>query len=1323
MSIDWSKYGVKQNDDSGINWDKYLPKVNTDKPIETPDQTRQRLNLPTLTQALSSPLGVTKKQLNTNDSASPTPTLPPLSQTLRTPLNTTPEQRANAPVTPELPGRDIPFIGDTLRALDRIEANPIRRKIGELAQDFYTPGTGLSAVNALTQGAESLVSKLAPKAVSSLAGRAGAKAASEAIVGAPLGAAQYLANQGGKGNVRGTDIAAQGLAGAALGGAIGGAIPIAGAAISKFANTPFGTSLANMAKRKQSIPQELETRVSEALKQKTVTMPGVLRPASQESYINKVMSEINPIVTERMTPPLENPDELARWIKPFFGDISMNEMRRLSYDELVELANGVRQNMSMVDIAQQVAKERGYNLMEILDGKLPSIGERAKLDASKRAYGIYDAPELNIRRPVTPQQAEKAAATAAEEAEKMKGNWFTNLFGQQGVGISPFGSNKRINANPLTTKDQIVSSSIKKDAQGVKGAIAAQGRAVYQNLVDRLDPLKRISNQTYESAMDASRSNNIANVIVNDSFVNPEGVVIGPSLKKTFQKVARGQDRDFIDYLTLRHAETRLKRGERVYAENLGMTPEKVRQRLDMYDSRNPGFAKIAAEWDQFNDNVLRTYGVDEGMISENLYNALREKNPNYSPMRRQFSLSEKPGKRFLAKSTGSAFSGQNAPIQKVSPTGSVRNIVDPRKTTVESVGAWVNASMRNRVMQSMVDAIKRDPEAFKGVAQIVKQPKGKTDLRKVLLDNGIDDFAEELNSDFAKLFKTTKVDKDNIVRAMVKGEPVYIQVDDPEIIKALIGMGPQASNILIDTLSMFSNATKRGATGLLAPVFAVKGATMDLVQSAIQAKKPAEQVGLTVYSILSGIGDKLKIPGLRNLAQEYKRAGGEYSAALKGDRKLNTNVSNMTRYPLLSPQSVAKGAKRAVTFPFKALEAVGDIAENAPRMAAYKSEMRRLGGERTPENVRQAMSAAREITTNFSRKGALSRDIESFVPYNNAAVQGTYRVLKGIKDNPVKTIAAIGTLAVLPKMYEYFQFADDPDYQNLPARERYRFLIVNKNKDGTFTKIPMEPAYNSFGELTIEAMRSLRDNDPNAFKGAADALANAWLPPAVTGALQGVTQGTGPVGSLAGSANSTVFAPAAAIMSNKSFTGAPIVPKSIEGRNEQYQYDERTSAVAKKIGEYTKMSPVQVDYLIRAYGGDPARLILPLTSDVGQGNVRNTLLKNFIVDPAFTNTLSNDFFNARTQLNKAHQDNQDLGVPLPSWYDENLRKSITSTAKGSISKQVSELSAQKKEINANKLLSAEAKTKRLREVQQRINQIYIDINSKLQQKGVPTNE
>jgi len=1179
---------------------------------------------------------------------------------------------------------------------------------------------------------------------------------------------------------------------AAAGAAIGAA---GGALFSRFMKnrTPIETPTADVVP--ESAPGILKARV--------VTKPG----------LNQVLEQMKPLVTERMTPPLENPNELAKWIQRNFknagDDISLNEIRKLDYEEMRSLSEEIRKQLTVEESARAVAKDLGYDYDKLLSSKsIPKdLVERAKKTQElQEAYGVKSPvtrtdvvrsnldvkPKTEITEPVksqadvstakteiksnvepNPVSAEQmgsasepsprsteittreqeinakpfneltqddieylleqskapetmsAATNDLQPAAAQQQDLFTDLFGEQNLGISANRSSIR-GQGPVTTEDMIVSRSIRNDKEGAVEAVKAQVRAAYQDHVDALDPLKKLGDDVYDTAMDANRANNIANVIVDDAFVNMQGEVIGESLKDVFTKVARGQDKKFLDFLNLKRATTRMKRNEKVFDDRLQMTPEKVNERIDYLERTYPGFEAISNDYYNFWNNV-RQIGVDEGLISQEMKTALESAEPYYVPQMRQFSRSEKPGRDFIAKSSKQSLSGQKAPIQKLSEGGSGRPLVDARKSTIEAVGAWTNAVMRNRALQPVARALKENPDAFKGIVSVVdntanvsKQSIG--DINAIIQKDGIEGLINAFDNNFEMVMnkgKNINLDEENILRVMVDGEPMYMRVEDLEVVKAAISMGPQATSLLTDVMGAMSNATKRGATGLLAPVFAVKGATMDLASSAIQARNPVKQAAYTVYSIFSGIGDALDIPGLRTWAQEYRRQGGGYSYALKGERNVNKSIDNLTRYPKLSGRNALKTGKKIVASPFNILEGIGNIAENAPRIAASRIELERLGGEITPENIRKAMNAGREATVNYSRKGLKTSEIESIAPYSNAAVQGTRRVLKAFKDNPVRTTAAVGVIAVIPKLIEYSRFHDDEDYKNIPARERMRHTFVSKNADGSFVKVPLDPAYTSFGEMTIEGLRAFKDGDSKAFKGSMDALVNAWTPPMLTGLLQGLTKDTGVQGSLAGLANATVFGPPTSIISNKSFTGSPIVPQSMEDRSGRNQYDEKTSALAKKIGQWTNFSPVMTDYIIKSYGGDAARIGLPLTSSLGQGNVRNTLLRNFITDPTFTNTLSEDFYAAKDKLNEAYANFNEVGEELPSWYNDDLRKALNSSAKDSVSKSLSELRNYKKQITADKSLNDKERTAKLKEIQEQINNIYIRVNSALSESGV----
>lgn len=903
-------------------------------------------------------------------------------------------------------------------------------------------------------------------------------------------------------------------------------------------------------------------------------------------------------------------------------------------------------------------------------------------------------------------------------AEKFKQSWHEQLFGTQGVGITPqFMSTKR---NTLTTEGQIVDNPLKNNITGAIETAKASARNVYQNHVDMNSPIKRISKEAYDASIDANRSNQLANVIVTDKFVNPQGEVIGKGLKEIAHQAGRGTFNALEDYLIARHAITRMGRGEKVYDDKLAMTPEKIAERVAQLETMYPEFKQIGKDWDGYFKNVRQVYGVNEDLIPPSLANLLEEQNPNYAPMRRQFTMAEKiKGVGFSGQKP--LFSGQSAPLKGVSPVGSTRKIVSPFRSAIEQTGAWVNAAMRNRVMKEIANKISEDPVTMKGIAEIVQPPKGQWNLKEILEKEGEDKYLEMLQEDFNKLFNKTRLDEDNVVRAMVKGEPVYIKVHDVEAVKALAGMGAEQTGLALKIFGTLSNAIKTGATGFLSPLFAAKSVTMDVTQALIQSEAPLKHAGYVVGSVFSSIADTLNIPVLRNMAQDFYRSGGGYSSVLRGERGLNNSVAQLRKDPFLSPQGLWKGLKTTVGVGtlFKPAIKISDIAENMNRIAAYNYKLRQLG-ERTPENVREAMNYAREITTNYSRKGRQSQLLEAVIPYNNAAVQGMYRFAKAWKQNPIKTAAMVGTLVISPKLYEYAMFHDDPDYQKIPARERYRNIFIRKNADGTFDKVPMPPEYAAIGALTTDMLRAYKDGDPEVFKGVTDSLMNAYTPPAVSGTTQGLTQGGGIEQSIAGLANATSVSPIAAVYGNKSFTGAPIESMKVQDRSPQYRYDERTSGVAKWLGEKLKFSPMKIDYVLKSYGGDPARILLPLTSDVGSGRMQSTIMKNWITDPVFTNTLTDDFYSAKEKLSQAYRDHKEVNAELPKWFSEDMYKLMNSQAKGSISKQLSALNDEKRLVQTDKALTNSEKSQKLREIQAEMNEIYLEAITKVKEAGIP---
>lgn len=119
--------------------------------------------------------------------------------------------------TKQLPGRDIPIVGPTLKFLDKVQQ--FTEPAAKIAEEYYTPGAGLSAIGAFRGAGEAALGRIAPKIAygAGIGAKAGKEAILEGAAGTVLGAGQAAARhpEDAKGMLRGAESGA--LAGAGLG--------------------------------------------------------------------------------------------------------------------------------------------------------------------------------------------------------------------------------------------------------------------------------------------------------------------------------------------------------------------------------------------------------------------------------------------------------------------------------------------------------------------------------------------------------------------------------------------------------------------------------------------------------------------------------------------------------------------------------------------------------------------------------------------------------------------------------------------------------------------------------------------------------------------------------------------------------------------------------------------------------------------------------------------------------------------------------------------------------------------------------------------------
>ena len=297
-------------------------------------------------------------------------------------------------------------------------------------------------------------------------------------------------------------------------------------------------------------------------------------------------------------------------------------------------------------------------------------------------------------------------------------------------------------------------------------------------------------------------------------------------------------------------------------------------------------------------------------------------------------------------------------------------------------------------------------------------------------------------------------------------------------------------------------------------------------------------------------------------------------------------------------------------------LEQFSLAADMAVRAAIYEQTIAETKSPSMPEGDRVLAFYRAKEYINFKRSGngQAVRILRHVVPFMNAYIQGMdvlYRTIqgKGISTADKKTaillFATTGAkIAALSTLYAMLM-GDDDDYKGMDEYERDKNFLI----PGTNLKIPVAPEVGFLFKVIPERMYQYisregtdRPVDNTTFlRGMRDAAISAY------GGVNLAPQ---------------LVKPLVEVMTNHSFfTGNPIVGVGMP-KEAALQFRENTSELA-KLAAHVGLSPMKVDYLMRAYLGTTGGVLLSVTDAVADPNRmgkpigRMPLLSTFINDPS----------------------------------------------------------------------------------------------------------
>ena len=278
-----------------------------------------------------------------------------------------------------------------------------------------------------------------------------------------------------------------------------------------------------------------------------------------------------------------------------------------------------------------------------------------------------------------------------------------------------------------------------------------------------------------------------------------------------------------------------------------------------------------------------------------------------------------------------------------------------------------------------------------------------------------------------------------------------------------------------------------------------------------------------------------------------------------------------------------------------ESLSGLANAIDSAPRFAEYKRALEQNGGD-----VIAAVQAGMDVTVNFRQSGRTTKEINNLVMFHSAKVtsigQNAERILKNrrifakwLTVNFLKTAMHVAALVLFSKMFDEGDEDTLQDYQNLSTYNKFANWCYPIG-DGQFLRVPKETNVMALSSVLDATWERFVLENPDAFKDMDEYLVDALMV-----ADPNPLKAAGDLVS-----DVTFFGTVLDLAKNETFTGAPIVPNGYQYRAAPEQYNEKTSALAIKLGSITGMSPFQIDYIIDDTTGFVGDVILNLTKQGG---------------------------------------------------------------------------------------------------------------------------
>lgn len=645
------------------------------------------------------------------------------------------------------------------------------------------------------------------------------------------------------------------------------------------------------------------------------------------------------------------------------------------------------------------------------------------------------------------------------------------------------------------------------------------------------------------------------------------------------------------------------------------------------------------------------------GVISKESVDVMRSKWKNYMPLFRSFD----DDKVEFINGLGNSFANVANPVKKLKGlNGKKMETIDPIESMVKNIFQITNASERNKVGTQLSRLAEKDVEG----------------------------------NYIRKLSEGEEVGRKNVVTIKENGNSVKYEVPE-DVYRSTMDLDKESTNIIIKALSKPASLLRAGAT--LAPEFAVRNPFRDIFHAFTVSKhgfNPFIDYPKALFDVITN----------KPIYQEFLKNNAGYGNYISMDRNVQRKaLENVIKQPIQDKFVNVVSGKSLI----KLLQTISTTTEAATKVGIYKRALK------VGETAQEAAYQARDIM-DFARSGASIREANKIVAFLNANIQGKSKLIRAIKENPLKVSARIGKAIVIPSVGVYIAqqtLANDIQKQKIkdaPDWLKDTFWLIPIPETDYVARVPKPFDLSVFANITEKTLRYIHENDKDAFDGfIQNTLKEQSIPVQITG-LVPIIEG----------------------MTNYSFfRQAPIIPQREQNLNKEDQKDIYTSNTAtliaggirKVLGEDNNFSsPRIIDNTIQGltgglgrYATDAIDVILEstgLTPDKQKPSTDITqkpLLKAFLVNNKSTGKSLDQLYKEKEMLtndkNSFNLDNKqkptgtllDISKLKNSQYPNKSKLDFLNDVTG----KIGDISKEIRDISNSQVLTSEQKKYKLNEL------------------------